>query len=875
MKKMGLNEIRQAFLDFYASKGHTVTASYSLVPQADKSLLLVNAGMQPLKNYFMGIEVPPNTRMATCQKCIRTGDIENVGITARHATFFEMLGNFSFGDYFKQASIEYGWEFITKVLEMPVENLWPSVYHEDDEAYAIWRDVIGVPEEKITRLGKEDNFWEIGTGPCGPCSEIYFDRGEAFGCGDEACAPGCECERFLEFWNHVFTQYNKDENGVYTELEKKNIDTGMGLERIACLMQDVESIFEVDTIKTILDKVVALTGVRYGEDKKNDVSIRIVTDHVKAVTFMVSDGILPNNEGRGYVLRRLLRRASRHIKMLGVSEAVLTSIVDTVIDVYGDSYATLKERADYIKRVIAIEEERFQATIDQGLGILNGFVEEAQAAGEKVLDSAKAFALYDTYGFPFELTKEILEEVGMDVDEAAFDAEMEAQRARARTARGSGDELGWASDAVSALSKDIVSTFDGYTHLDGSGKVLALLAETPIDEAFEGMEVSVVLDKTPFYPEGGGQVGDVGKLSTETFEAEVLATTKAVGGRILHSVKITKGRVVVGDTVNGEVERLSRMATARNHSATHLVHKALKNVLGSHVEQAGSLVTPERLRFDFSHFEAMTPAQIAAVEKEVNRQILSGLETHSEEMAIAEAKAQGAMALFGEKYGDRVRVVRMGDYSIELCGGTHVKNIAEIGLFKILTESGVAAGVRRIEAITGENVYRLLNTLNDKLNATCDLLKTVPADLEQKVAGLLTEQKQLHKENEQLKAKLAKGNLDEIVSSMREVGGYQVVTASFKGVDMNTLRNLGDQLKDMWPNSVVVLANAAADDKVELLAMASEAAVKSGAHAGKIIKEVAAVTGGGGGGRPNMAQAGGKDSSKIEEALQKVYALLA
>lgn len=874
MKKMGLNEIRKAFLDFYESKGHTVSASYPLVPQSDKSLLLVNAGMQPLKNYFTGVEVPPNTRMATCQKCIRTADIENVGVTARHATFFEMLGNFSFGDYFKKESIEFGWEFITEVLEMPIELLWPSVYHEDDEAFAIWRDVIGIPEEKITRLGKADNFWEIGTGPCGPCSEIYYDRGPAFGCGDENCAPGCECERFLEFWNHVFTQYNRDENGDYSELEKKNIDTGMGLERIACLMQGVDSIFEVDTIKNIVDKVVALTGATYGKGGKTDVSVRIVSDHVKAVTFMVGDGILPNNEGRGYVLRRLLRRASRHIKLLGVSEPVLTTVVDAVIDSYGVSYPNLIERADYIKRVIQIEEERFQATIDQGLGILKGFVTEAQNAQISVLSGEKAFMLYDTYGFPLELTQEILEEEKMTVDEEAFAKEMEAQRERARTARGNGDELGWATDVVAELPAEIVSEFNGYQGFEGDSTVLAMFTDEIIQEAIEGTEVSFVLDETPFYPEGGGQIGDTGRLYTDSFEAVITSTNKAVGGRIVLKGSISKGHVKVGDTVKCEVDRLRRMATTRNHSATHLLHKALKKVLGDHVEQAGSLVTPDRLRFDFSHFEAMTADQIAKVEREVNAQILNALATSAEEMAIAKAKEKGAMALFGEKYGETVRVVTMGDYSIELCGGTHVANSSEIGMFKLLSESGVAAGVRRIEATTGDNVYKMLCDLENKLIKISDLLKTSVTDVENKVQSVLTEYKNVVKENDQLKNKLAKGNLDTIISSMKEVEGYQVVTASFQAMDMNTLRNLGDQLKGMWENSIVVLANIVSDDKVELLAMASDAAVKKGAHAGKIIKEVAVATGGGGGGKPQMAQAGGKDASKVAEALQKVYALL-
>ena len=874
MKNLGLNEIRKAFLDFYEANGHTVSASYPLVPMNDKSLLLVNAGMQPLKNYFTGAEVPPNTKMATCQKCIRTGDIENVGVTARHATFFEMLGNFSFGDYFKQTSLELGWRFITEVLEMPVDKLWPSVYHEDDEAFAIWRDVIGIPEEKITRLGKADNFWEIGTGPCGPCSEIYFDRGEAFGCGDEACRPGCECERFLEFWNHVFTQFNRDEQGNYSELETKNIDTGMGLERIACLLQDVNSIFEVDTIKQILNRVVELTGTPYGETLKSDISIRIVTDHVKAVTFMVSDGILPNNEGRGYVLRRLLRRASRHIKMLGLSGVVLSGIVDAVIDAYGVSYPNLVERSDYIKKIVTIEEERFQATIDGGLNILKSYMEEAKKNQVSVLEGEKAFQLYDTYGFPIELTMEILTEEGMQVDEAAYQLEMKAQRERARSARGSGDELGWASDAVSELPNTVTSKFVGYDQLENEMTVLAIASEQLLEEAFEGMEVSIIGDETVFYPEGGGQVGDVGKLISEHFEAEVIATHKAVGDRILLKTRILKGNIKVGMRVTGQVDVKTRMATARNHSATHLLHKALKNILGKHVDQAGSLVSPERLRFDFSHFEAISNADLKRIEQEVNQGILSAWLATADEMPIEEAKAKGAMALFGEKYGDRVRVVRMGDYSMELCGGTHVGNTSQIAMFKILSESGVAAGVRRIEAVTGENVYSLLEQADEKLSVLSELLKASPSELTQKVQNILSEMKQLQRDNEKLKNKLAKGGLDDIVKSAVSVGPYTVVTAAFQGMDMTTLRNLGDQLKNKWENSVVVLANTL-EDKVELLAMVSDMAVSQGAHAGKIIKEVATITGGGGGGKPNMAQAGGKDPQKVEEALQKVYALLA
>jgi len=873
MKKMGLNEIRKAFLDFYAEKGHYVTSSYPLVPLNDKSLLLVNAGMQPLKNYFTGTEIPPNETMATCQKCIRTGDIDNVGVTARHATFFEMLGNFSFGDYFKEGSIKYGWEFITEVLELPVDKLWPSVYLEDDEAFNIWRDVIGIPEEKITRLGKADNFWEIGTGPCGPCSEIYFDRGEAYGCADPNCRPGCDCERFLEFWNHVFTQYDRDEKGNYNELEKKNIDTGMGLERIACIMQDVDTIFEVDTIKLIRDAVIKHSGVTYGKERTQDISVRIVTDHIKAVTFMVGDGIMPNNEGRGYVLRRLLRRAARHAKKLGMNGNILTELVETVIEAYGESYSNLIERKDYIKRIISIEEERFQSTIDQGLGILNEYIDELKTQNITMLSGEKAFKLYDTYGFPLELTMEILAEKQLTVNEDEFKSQMLEQKERARTARGSGDDLGWASDAISQLPKDIVSKFDGYKTLSKTTKLVAVVGEEIVDEAFEGMEVTLVLDETPFYPEGGGQVGDLGHISTDHFFAEVIETKKSVGRIIGHHVRVLSGSVKVGEDVIASVNVNNRMATARNHSATHLLHKALRTVLGTHVEQAGSMVSPERLRFDFSHFEAISYTDLLKIEKIVNEQIFGALNIQTEEMPIDAARAKGAMALFGEKYGDKVRVVTMGDYSIELCGGTHLTNTAEVGLFKIVSETGVAAGVRRIEAITGENVYNLLTQLDDKIQKVSDILKTSVQDVEHKAEQLLIEIKAMQRENESLKNKLAKGSLVEIINSMKEVGGFQVVTAKFEDIDMNTMRNLGDQIKDRFEFGVVVLANVAGD-KVELLSMASDAAVKKGAHAGNIIREVAQIAGGGGGGKPNMAQAGGKSPEKVDEALQKVYALL-
>jgi alanyl-tRNA synthetase len=869
---MGLNEIRSAFLKFYESKDHYVTASYSLVPQGDKSLLLVNAGMQPLKNYFMGTEVPPKPRMATCQKCIRTGDIENVGITARHATFFEMLGNFSFGDYFKRGSIEFGWEFITKVLELPIDQLWPSVYYEDDEAFEIWRDVIGIPEARITRLGKEDNFWEIGTGPCGPCSEIYFDRGEAFGCGSPDCKPGCDCDRFLEFWNHVFTQYDKDDAGVYHPLAKPNIDTGMGLERIACIMQDVDTIFEVDTIQSILSAVVEKAGVTYGESRKQDISIRIITDHVKAVTFMVADGIMPNNEGRGYVLRRLLRRAARHARLLGMTGNVLTELVDSVLASYGPSYNNLIEKETYIKKVIENEEVRFQMTIDQGLSILTDAIEQVKAAGETVLSGDDAFRLYDTYGFPLELTKEILEEQQLTVDEAAFNTEMVKQKERARSARGAGEDLGWATDALSELPKAVTSVFTGYNALQGEGAVLAIIENQQLDSAFEGMDVIIVLDQTPFYPEGGGQIGDVGMLKGDDFEATVLETTKGKNGVIAHRVHIEKGMVTTGQQVSALVNKSKRMATARNHSMTHILHKALREALGDHVEQAGSYVTPERLRFDFSHFEAIPHDVLLNIEKTVNTKIFEALPVVVAEMPIDEARQKGAMALFGEKYGKTVRVVTMGDYSIELCGGTHLKDTSEAGMFKIVSEAGVAAGVRRIEAITGENVYKYLTEIDERMQQVADILKTNISDIVIKAEAFVGEMKQAQRENEHLKQKLVTADLEGLLSNVKVIKGIEILTAKFDGMDTQVLRNLGDQILGKLNCGFAVFANVESD-KVTFVAMASDEAVKAGAHAGNIIREVAKIAGGGGGGKPNMAQAGGKNPAKVDEALEKVYAL--
>ena len=874
MEKMSLNEIRRRFLEFFESKGHYVESSYPLVPQNDKSLLLINAGMAPLKNYFTGAEKPPEVRMATCQKCIRTGDIENVGYTSRHGTFFEMLGNFSFGDYFKEESIKWGWEFLTENLGMSVEELWPSVYFEDDEAFAIWRDVIGVPEEKITRLGKEDNFWEIGVGPCGPCSEIYVDRGEKFGCGHEDCKPGCECDRYVEIWNHVFTQFERTEQGEYVPLAQKNIDTGMGLERVACVMQDVDSIFEVDTIRSILDKVVEISGKAYGETRATDISIRIITDHMRACSFLICDGVMPHNEGRGYVLRRLLRRAARHGKMLGIEGAFLTDLVDEVIKVSGEAYPELVKRHDYIKKILLIEEERFQQTIDQGLSILKDYIAELEEKGEKHLSGEHAFKLYDTFGFPLDLTKEILDEKGMDVDEDAFKREMEEQRDRARSARNNGEEVGWEDDAFSALSDDVTSEFVGYDRVAEAAEVLAIAEETGlVQEAAAGEKVRVILNRSPFYPEGGGQLGDHGDLTVDGTTMIVTDTKKGSNGTIIHVGEIKEGTLKVGDRVMASVNNDRRLDIARNHTATHLLHKALKMVLGDHVEQAGSLVGPDRMRFDFSHFQALTTEEVGLVEAIVNDKIFMPHEVKTALMDIDKAREMGATALFGEKYGSEVRVVRVGEFSIELCGGTHLQNTSEIGLFKIASEAGVAAGVRRIEVITGRKVYAYLKELDEKLVRVADELKSTLSDVAEKAGQLTSDLKKLQKENESLKAKAASQNSAGLIDKALEVNGFKLITEKLVGVDANTMRTMGDQIKDKLEKGVVVLASDLGE-KVIFLVMATDDAVKEGAHAGKLVGEVAKIAKGGGGGRPNMAQAGAKDASKIEDALKKAVEIV-
>ena len=876
MQQMGLNEIRSKFLKFFESKDHYLKESASLVPQNDKSLLLINSGMAPLKNYFAGVEVPPSVRMTTCQKCIRTGDIENVGKTARHGTFFEMLGNFSFGDYFKEQSISWGWEFVTQHLNIPEEKVWVTVYEEDDEAFGIWENQIKIPKERIVRLGKDDNFWEIGIGPCGPCSELYFDRGEEYGCDNSDCKPGCDCDRYLEFWNHVFTQFNRDEEGNYGQLEHKNIDTGMGLERMACIMQGVDTIFDVDTIKHILNTVEKMANVEYGKGGKTDVSIRIITDHIRAVSFLVADGVLPSNEGRGYVLRRLLRRAARHGKLLGIKENFLYKLVDEVIKVSGEAYPELVEKESYIKKVIRIEEEKFNETIEQGMEILASYIADLKKNGETTLSGENAFKLYDTYGFPIDLTQEILEEEHLSIDEEAFNEEMNKQRERARSARGNMDGESWKEDPLSKLDSSVASTFEGYFELENSGIIKAIVKDNElVDSAVAGDKVIVVLDKTTFYPEGGGQAGDAGLLvnKNEDIVVEVIDTKKGANNTIKHIGIVKSGMINTGEKLSTIVDKEIRMASARNHSATHLLHKALKEVLGEHVNQAGSLVTSERLRFDVTHFEAITKEELKVIEEKVNDVILESLNITCENMSINDAKNKGAMALFGEKYGDEVRVVSMGDYSIELCGGTHLTNTSQIGMFKILSEGGVAAGVRRIEAITGRAVYNYLKEKEEIISNVCSNLKTKEDSLSQKVTSLIEENKSLSKELHDMKTKMSLQAVDSVLDSKLDVNGVNLVTTKFEGMDMNTLKEVADNLRDKLVSGVVVLANTT-DDKLNLVATATKDAVDKGVHCGNIVKSIAQIAGGKGGGRPNMAQAGAPDVSKVDEALNHASEVL-
>ena len=869
MQPYGVNQLRKMFLEFFESKGHLAMKSFSLVPHNDKSLLLINSGMAPLKPYLTGQEIPPRRRVTTCQKCIRTGDIENVGKTARHGTFFEMLGNFSFGDYFKNEAIEWSWEFLTEVVGLDPDRLYPSIYEEDEEAFEIWNKKMGIPAERIFRFGKADNFWEHGSGPCGPCSEIYYDRGEKYGCGSPDCTVGCECDRYMEIWNNVFTQFDNDGHGHYSELEQKNIDTGMGLERLASVVQDVDSIFDVDTLKALRDHICRLADTEYGKDAQADISIRVITDHTRSVTFMISDGIMPSNEGRGYVLRRLLRRACRHGRLLGIEGSFIPELAQTVIEGSKDGYPELEEKKDFILKVIAKEEDQFNKTIDQGLGILAEMTAKMEAEQTTTLSGADAFKLYDTYGFPIDLTKEILEEKGMQVDEEGFHASMEVQRKTARAARGETNYMGADVTVYESIDPSITSTFVGYENLAWKSPITVLTSDTEIVEALsDGQRGTVFAEETPFYATSGGQEADTGIIRTAEGEFKVEDTVKLLGGKIGHVGVVIKGMIKTGDQAELCVDAEKRALSARNHSATHLLQKALRTVLGTHVEQAGSSVNEDRLRFDFSHFSAMTAEELQKVEEIVNEQIVAGLPVKVENMPIEEARKTGAQALFGEKYGDVVRVVNMGDYSIEFCGGTHVKNTNEIMAFKILSESGVAAGVRRIEALTSKGLIRYYDNLEKKLNEAAKVLKATPDNLAEKIAHLTAENKALHSEVESLKSKLAQDAMGDVMDQVQEIKGVKLLAAEVDGVDMNGLRDLGDQLKEKLGEGVVVLASGN-DGKVSLMVTATDAAMKQGAHAGNLVKAIAGLIGGGGGGRPNMAQAGGKNPAGIQEALKK------
>ena len=875
MKPYGVNELRKMFLEFFESKGHLAMKSFSLIPHNDKSLLLINSGMAPLKPYFTGAEIPPRRRVTTCQKCIRTGDIENVGKTARHGTFFEMLGNFSFGDYFKREAITWTWEFLTEVVGLDKDRLYPSIYLEDDEAFDIWNKEIGIPAERIFRFGKEDNFWEHGAGPCGPCSEVYYDRGEKYGCGKPGCTVGCDCDRYMEIWNDVFTQFDNDGNNHYTELEQKNIDTGMGLERLASVVQDVDSIFDVDTVRALRDKVCEFAHAEYKKDENKDVSIRLITDHIRSATFMISDGIMPTNEGRGYVLRRLIRRAARHGRLLGIEGKFLARLSETVIEGSKDGYPELEEKKSFIFKVLTQEEEKFNKTIDQGLSILADLEAQMQKEGTKVLSGENTFKLYDTYGFPVDLTREILEEKGFSIDEEGFKAAMEEQRIKAREARAVTNYMGADATVYDEIAPSVTTEFVGYDQLTFESKITVLTTESELVEALtEGENGTVFVERTPFYATMGGQQGDTGVIRTADGEFEVHDTIKLLGGKIGHVGRMTRGMLKVSDKASLGVCEKGRADTCKNHSATHLLQKALKTVLGSHVEQKGSLVTPDRLRFDFSHFEAMTAEELEKEEVVVNQEIQASLPVVTEVMNLEDAKKTGAMALFGEKYEEDVRVVSMGDFSKELCGGTHVANTGVITAFKIVSEAGIAAGVRRIEALTGNGVFAYYRELEQKLSEAAHAAKATPANLTEKIEHLQAEIKELRSENDALKSKLAKDALGDVMDQVKEIGGVKLLAAKLENVDMNGLRELGDQLKEKLGEGIVVLASAM-DGKVSLMATATDGAQKKGAHAGNLIKAVAGLVGGGGGGRPGMAQAGGKNPDGMDAAIEKAAEVVA
>ncbi len=867
-KKYGLNELREMFLSFFESKGHLRLPSFPLVPQHDKSILLINAGMTPMKPYFTGEEEPPRHRVCTCQKCIRTGDIENIGKTARHGTYFEMLGNFSFGDYFKHEALAWCWEFLTKVVGLDENRLYPSIYENDDEAFDVWTKEIGVPAERIFRFGKEDNFWEHGSGPCGPCSEVYYDRGEKYGCGKPGCTVGCDCDRYIEIWNNVFSQFDNDGKGNYTELKQKNIDTGMGLERLAVVCQDVDSLFDVDTVMNITNKVTELTGASYGKTHKMDVSLRVITDHIRASTFLICDGVLPSNEGRGYVLRRLLRRAARHGKLLGVDKPFLYEVVDTVVHENECQYPELREKQSYITKVIRTEEENFCKTIDGGMKIFSEMLAGHKAKGETRFSGADAFKLYDTYGFPIDLTAEMVAEQGMAVDEEEFAKQMKEQKQRAREARKALGDLGWAGVE---FGKEVPeSKFVGYDCLTAEGKVTAIVQGDELcGTVSEGMEAILVLDETPMYAEMGGQIGDTGTITADAFRFTVTDVQKNKGGKYMHYGKVVSGTVSIGDTVTAAVDAERRRAICRAHTATHLLQTALTRVLGEHCHQAGSLVEPDHLRFDFTHFSAVTPEELLAASNDVMEMILRGEDVETLVLPIEEAKKLGATALFGEKYGDTVRVVKMGDESLEFCGGTHLDNTAKVGPFRIVSEGSVASGVRRIEAFTGKRVMEQMEQFNRIILTAANELKTSPKELLQRSHSVMTEIKELRQNLERMKDKLLGGEIDRVLFSAKNVGGLKVLTALKNDIAAGDLRKMGDQLRDRDPDVVAVLASCAGE-KISILAVCGKNAVAKGIKAGALVKEVCAACGGSGGGKPDSAMGGGKDALKLDNALALV-----
>jgi len=874
MKYTGLNEIREKFLSFFESKGCLRLDSFSLVPKNDASLLLINSGMAPMKAWFQNPETAPKRRVTTCQKCIRTGDIENVGKTASHGTFFEMLGNFSFGDYFKKEATAWAWEFFTKVMEIPEDRLWVSIYEEDDEARDIWINNVGVNPKHIVKLGKEDNFWEHGTGPCGPCSEIYFDRGEKYGCGSETCGVGCECDRFMEVWNLVFTQFDKDEDGNYNPLPNPNIDTGMGLERLAVVMQGVDNLFEVDTVQDVIKHICKIANLEYKKDEKNDISLRVISDHIRSTVMMVSDGVIPSNEGRGYVLRRLLRRAARHGKLLNINRQFLSEVADTVIDCSKCAYPELEEKRDYIKKIIKIEEERFDITIDNGIMVLTGYIDEAKKVGKTALSGEVAFKLHDTYGFPLDLTIEMAQEQGLSVDVDGFNKAMQQQKKAARDARDDGSS--WDSDAAYDFElQDGATEFTGYNTLIDESNIVGIVKDGEVSSSITQGENGIIVTKnTPFYAEMGGQSGDIGTIYTPDAEAKVVYTKKTADGIYLHEVEIVKGAFALNDAVSLAVDHINRNNIARNHSATHLLHRALKNVLGSHVAQAGSFVSADRLRFDFSHFEAMTETELKAVEEIVNTAILDAMPVNIQELPVDEAKKLGATAQFGEKYGDVVRVVSMGDFSVEFCGGTHVSNTSVCGLFKIISENGVAAGVRRIEAITGRGVLNYIAQKNALITKTAEILKSNVNEIDAKATSVLAELKEAVKKIDELTSKLAGGMADDILAAAQDIGGIKVIASVVPSMAANDLAVMGDKLKDKLQTAGVIALASEKEDKISFIAMANKDAVASGVHCGNIIKEITKIAGGSGGGKPDLARGGGKDASKLEEAITAVTNLV-